>query len=168
LGKDFFFHGVAYGSGKYVVVGAEQILSDGQFSSWKGVIFLSKNAQEWSRVSRPLAYGLFGICFGNEEFVAVGAEGIGLKSNDGDQWNTIGSGGDDYLYGAAHGDGKLVVVGGEVARIKTFANGALVKSQLIRDASKLRRVIYANNRFVAVGGALRANLLVSSDGRHDT
>jgi len=164
LGNNFFFHAVAYGNGKYVAVGGEQVISAGQLSSWKGVVFASADADQWNRISEPMAYVLFGICFGDGEFVAVGAEGIGLKSKDGYQWKTIGSGGDDYLYGAAYGDGKLVVVGGEMAKIVTFANGAVVKSQLIRGASKLRRVIYANNRFIAVGGALKADLLTSADG----
>src|SRR6266481_9042238 len=29
LGNNFFFHGVAYGNGKYVVVGGEQVVSAG-------------------------------------------------------------------------------------------------------------------------------------------
>src|SRR4051812_795470 len=95
LGSNFFFHGVAYGKGKYVAVGGEQVVSAGQHSSWKGVVFVSTDAGQWSRISEPIAYSLFGICFGDGEFVAVGAEGIGLRSNDGYQWKTIGSGGDD-------------------------------------------------------------------------
>ncbi len=164
LGNNVLFNGIAYGSGKYVAVGGEHGDTVGHFSSWKGVVFVSTDADHWSRLSESIAYALFGICFGDGEFVAVGAEGVGLKSNDGYQWKTIGSGGDDHLYGAAYGNGKLVVVGGEVAKILTFDNGALVKSQLIRGASKLRRVIFANNRFIAVGGALKADLLISADG----
>lgn len=89
---------VAYGNGRFVAVGHENI-------------YYSDNLSEWNIIPNPAAGRLLGVEFNNGVFVAVGAEGSMLTSPDGAAWTEITSGTSLWLEDVNIAGGGFIAVG---------------------------------------------------------
>lgn len=152
--------GVAQGSGRTVAVGGE------------GTLLLREGTSgPWERVSIGTRARLHAVTYHpSEGFMAVGAEGTILRSDDGSRWTTVDSGTGQTLRGVAFNGSRFVAVGGD------YLNGILLESSdgqvwTKRTPVDLDAILYAvvwdGSRFVAVGGhwqTQRAVALESSNG----
>ncbi|MCF0074933.1 T9SS type A sorting domain-containing protein [Dyadobacter sp. CY261] len=130
---------VAFGSGKYVAVGENNIVrtsTDG--ATWK--------TQQSSLGSNGTLYG---IVFANNQFVAVGSPGVIITSPDGISWSTKSLGTGQVLQSITYGGGTFVVVGSAGALL-TSTDGENW-TQRPNGQDFLHDVAYLNYRFVAVG-----------------
>ena len=95
------FLGVTYGaSGGFVAVG-------------EGAIWRSADATTWTEVTSPTMADIEAVAYSNSEYVAVGAAGTVLTSQDGIQWHARSSNVGEYLYGVCAGGGRFVAVGND-------------------------------------------------------
>jgi len=137
---------VAYGSGKFVVVGAG------------GTILTSSDGILWTARTSGTTKLLRGVIFAGGQFVAVGNEGTVLTSPDGIAWTARFSGppggsGTNLtqdLYGVAY-SGSLCLVSGSLGTIITSADGITWLTQNSGVTVELTGVAYGNGRFMAVG-----------------
>lgn len=95
------FFDVAFGGGKFVVVG------------FGGRIFISADGEHWDSVreAADARQGLFGVAFGGGRFVACGFDGAILVSSDGRTWSRSESGTHTLLRKVAYGQSRFVIVG---------------------------------------------------------
>ncbi len=114
----------------------------------------------WSERSSGTAAALRGVTWGNGTFVAVGDEGVILRSQNGVQWERASSGTTATLSAVCHGRGLFVVVGRD-GRILISPDGHAWGAATVGPTS-LNTVTLGNSRFVA-GGA-QGTILVSDDG----
>ncbi|MBI5773210.1 MAG: hypothetical protein HZA89_05635 [Verrucomicrobia bacterium] len=100
----------------------------------------------------PLGVPLYGVCFGNDLFVAVGNAGTVLVSPDGANW--VARTTDTYanLRDIAYGDGLYVAVG-DTGTILTSSDTKVWMSQATSAFADLNSVTYGGGQFVAVGDA---------------
>jgi hypothetical protein len=93
---------------------------------------------------------LFGICYGNGQFVAVGGAGTILTSTDGISWNSQSSGTTNNLWAVAWGGEQYVAVGdaGTILQSYDAANWSVRSSGV---SAQLINVAWGANRFVIVG-----------------
>ena len=91
----------AYGGGAFVAV------------SWgnNGTIIRSTNGITWSFSSSGVQTALYGVAYGNDQFVAVGDVGTVVTSGEGVLWDSGDSGTQQPLNGVAYGAGQFVAVG---------------------------------------------------------
>lgn len=147
---------VAYGNGKFVVVGS--------FGSW---ILVSSNGYNWTWSSTPSSSQLNGVCYGNGLFVAVGDSGTILTSPDGLSW-TARPGGSSTLYAATYGNGIFVAVGA-AGTILTSNTGTTWSFRASNTTKNLGGVAYGDTKFVAVANSCgifscSGAIIKSSDG----
>jgi len=115
----------------------------------------------------PTANNLYGIAYGNGLFVAVGASGTIITSNDGLNWTLRHLGPSPVsLSGVAYGNGQFVAVGNSV----TDGTGAVLTStdgiNWVQHAQgtnnlALKGIAFGDGQFVAVG---YSSLQTSTDG----
>ncbi|MBK8477894.1 MAG: immunoglobulin domain-containing protein [Opitutaceae bacterium] len=114
LGQWSFAFGVAYGAGRYVVVG---------LGSSGGRVAYSSDGYSWHAGTLPAdAAELQKVAFGADRFVAVGAGGRIYTSLDGQIWTEAISGVTDDLCAVRFGGGVFVAVGAD-GRILTSSDG---------------------------------------------
>ncbi|MCE7067142.1 T9SS type A sorting domain-containing protein [Dyadobacter sp. CY326] len=132
-------HDVAYGAGKYVAVGANNIIRT------------STNGATWETQQSGLSNNgtLYGIVFAHNLFVAVGSQGMILTSPDGISWSTKSLGTGQILRSVTFGYESFVIVG---------SAGALLTSPDGQNwtprpsgVDNLNDVAYVNYTFIAVG-----------------
>jgi len=104
---------------------------------------------------------LHGVVHANDEFVAVGSDGVIVTSSDGQSWNPQDSGSSADLFGVSYGASQFVAVGTE-GTILTSPDGTSWTTQTSTTSSVLQAVAFGNDLFVAVGRDL--TILTSSDG----
>jgi hypothetical protein len=108
-------------------------------------------AQEgWTKATAPVAQDLWGICHGNDRFVAVGTAGTILTSTDGNEWATVLSGTSEWLTAVTFGGGQFVVVG-DHGTVLTSSNGLAWTRQASGTLARLNGVAYDDGWYVAVG-----------------
>ena len=93
----------------------------------------------------------YGLAFGNNTFVAVGADGIILTSPDGIVWtprNLLGY--PNYFFAVTYGNGKFVAVG-TGGTVLTSSTGQIWILRISRTTQFLYDTIYENSIFVDVG-----------------
>jgi hypothetical protein len=185
---DFRCFGLAYGNNRFVGVGQEtgpkntivsadganwepggsggwlgHSLWKGQFVAVGGGIQTSPDGTIWA----PNPFGppnqLYGIAYGNGQFVAVGDAGTILSSADGVNWVTRQSETQNTLNDVAYGNGIFCAVSGwgTVGGMspETPVNGAILTSEdgvnwtqrQTATTNAFNRIAYGNGRFVAVG-----------------
>ena len=135
-------------------------------------IVTSSDGTNWSRThpasSSSTANHLVEVIHAAGRFIAVGRNGVVITSTDGTSWtmsieapNNI-EGKPKHLYGAAHKPGGNYVVVGNQGAVIYSSNGTSWTS-VSGVTPGLADVIYADGKFVAVGGLQQA-ILFSSDG----
>nr|WP_295926412.1 YCF48-related protein [uncultured Dyadobacter sp.] len=130
---------VAFGAGKYVAVGENNIIRT------------STDGATWNTQQSSLGNNgtLYGIVFANNRFVAVGSPGVILTSPDGISWSTKSLGTGQILKSIAYGSGTFVIVGSAGALL-TSADGENW-TQRPNGQDFLNDVAYVNYGFIAVG-----------------
>jgi hypothetical protein len=103
---------------------------------------------------------LAAVTANSDYFVAVGANGQIITSQDGGTWFPANSGSTDYLQGAAFGNGVFVAVGWH-GTILVSSNLNVWTKALVSTTANFRTVTFGNGSFLAAGDAVTAT---SSDG----
>lgn len=144
--------GIAYGNGKYIIVG--------------GPIFSSTDLTHWTFISQP-SNELRSVIYVNNKFIAVGNSGIILSSADGTNWTTETSGVSTDLYSIAYGNGKYIAVGNN-GTILSSTDGSVWTSETIDSSvGMITKIIYANEQFILIFGDTNymfVGVAYSSDG----
>jgi hypothetical protein len=100
---------------------------------------------------------LYGITYGNNKFITVGASGSVLRSDDGSDWDSSTSNTTANLYSVAFGNSRFVAVGYKTVIVSD--NG----TSFTRTASyDFNDISFGNGIFVAVGDD--ENIHTSTDG----
>jgi hypothetical protein len=130
---------VAFGAGKYVAVGENNIIRT------------SADGATWTTQESGLGNTgtLYGIVFANNLFVAVGSPGMILTSNDGISWSKKSLGTGQILRSIAFGYGTFVIVGSAGALL-TSTDGKSWKKRP-NGLDNLNDVAYVDYGFIAVG-----------------
>ncbi|WP_342565440.1 Ig-like domain-containing protein [Paenibacillus sp. FSL R7-0345] len=142
---------IAYGSGKFVTVGA-----NGQ------TLTSSNNGTSWSAGTSVDSTTLNGIVYGGNLFVAVGNSGKIVTSADGVNWTKVtDSKTVSHLNAVAYGNNKYVAVGSDGTVVSSL-NGTEWKAEVSKADSKLLNDIsYGSDKFMAVG--VSGKVLASPD-----
>ena len=141
---------ITYGAGLYVAVGAGEPL----FGETLQHITTSPDGITWTTPD-TIAESLFGVCYGDGQFVAVGlGEGAGTpcaaNSPDGFSWTEQGTFGDRNWVGVAYGAGIFVAVAHDsVGSIMTSTDGATWTLVTVPDAVNCNRVRFIGSLFIA-------------------
>jgi len=94
---------------------------------------------------------IFGVTYGNNMFVAVGADGKLATSTDGITWTQRTSGfGTTHIFGVTYGNNMFVAVGSS-GKLATSTDGITWTQHTSSFGTAIRGVAYGNNMFVAVG-----------------
>jgi hypothetical protein len=130
---------VAFGAGKYVAVGENNIIRT------------STDGATWKTQQSGLGNTgtLYGIVFANNLFVAVGSPGVILTSQDGVSWSKKSLGSAQILKSVAYGYGTFVIVGS--AGVLLTSTDGQNWTQRQNGLDNLNDVAYLNYIFVAVG-----------------
>ena len=142
---------VVYGGGNFVAVGHDEtiVTSTDRGLTWK------VTHQRKPLTKKPQNY-LRDIIYASDQFIAVGPNGVVLTSKDGTKWRrsiegpTNRDGSKNRLYSAAYKPGGNYVVTGNRGTVLTSLDAASWTSAAI--FPYLLDVIYAEGKFVAVGG----------------
>jgi len=148
---------VTFANGHFVAVGYS-------FAGAGAVILTSSDGLTWTDRSTGNDGSLFGVIYGNGQFVAVGNPGQILTSPDGTNWTDQFSGTDSFLVDVTFGNGLFVAVGHRydsierryVTTVMTSPDAGFWTEQAIGGSSlrgMILAVTYGNDRFAAVGPA---------------
>lgn len=156
-------NGVAYGNGKFVVVGG------GYNTHWEHNIHLSTNGVDWTPQSSPV-YQHYAVAFGGGQFVAsTGARNF-RTSADGETWATQNFYAPNvFAASITYGNGTFVAVGSQdqfqhtVLRSEDGTNWQVRSFGPLYPNSFLTGVAFGADTFVAVGTP--QNVLQSGDVR---
>jgi hypothetical protein len=91
----------------------------------------------------------------SDYFVAVGANGQIITSQDGGTWFPANSGSTEYLQGASFGNGVFVAVGWH-GTILVSSNLNVWTKALVSTTANFRTVTFGNGSFLAAGDAMTA------------
>ena len=142
--------GVAFGGGKFVVVGDA------------GTILTSPDGENWTAQASGTTKNLRGIAFGNGTYIAVGDEGTGLSSPDGVVWTGRSLRTQKFLSGATFGNGRFVAVGGS-GTIRYSTDGLSWQLGINNSNTFFQNVTFGDGRYVAVGSS--GGIVYSGDGQ---
>ena len=163
--------GMAYGAGRFVIVGHNSgpsaiavggintgISNQGPSLQTPGVSWSSINLS-----SLNLGGILYGIIFVEDKFVCCGANGAIITSLDGYNWTQVRRGGSESLYRVAYGPGVGYVFVGNSGSGQPYDPGVIIYSpdlvtfttyvNPLGTTTSLYGVTWGNGVFVAVGGA---------------
>jgi len=107
-------------------------------------------AAGWTLRYSGTAAGLYGVGYGSNNYVAVGASGTILKSSDAATWLTRTSGVSSLLLNVMFGRDRFVAVG-DAGRVLTSSNGDIWTAPTSGITNMLRGIAYGYNTYVAVG-----------------
>lgn len=150
-----FLMGVAFGANLHIAVGLS------------GTILTSSDARSWAIQTSGTSEPLYGVCYGNSLWVAVGGSYYNpstiVTSPDGIVWSAQTTNCTGRLTSVVYARSQFVAVGEK--GILTSADGIIWTSQACGDLIGLASVTYGNSRFVAVGWGTP---MISQDGVHWT
>ena len=150
--KDFTMYpalnGVAFGSGRFVVVGDE------------GVILVSEDGVKWHQVPSGVQKDLVDIVYTGAYFVAPRSDSTILLSKDGLRWQPIALDGFYELNSARHINGRTYVLGAE-GGLFVSTDGRNWERIYLGPDEKLLDIAYGKGIYVLLG---ERSLFVSSDG----
>lgn len=143
--------GIAYGDGKFVIVGGY------------GKGLYSYDGIHWIETSLPVGYvgnSWHAVAYGNSKFVAIqnGNSNSIIYSNDGIDWELVTLPVITYMYDVSYGNGVFVVDAN--GYIFYSYDGIVWQSLLYATPNHVR---FLNDRFYTIGGKI-ANLGVSKNG----
>jgi hypothetical protein len=145
--NQIFLNRITYGKNIFVAVGDS------------GRIVTSTDGENWDyNIRSGTTFGLFGIAYGNDRFVAVGGGGI-LTSLDGQQWTTTFES-SIRLSNVAYGKGMFVAVG--YGLIFTSTDGYTWTMRNSPATELFTGIAYSGNHFVISGD--EGSILTSPDG----
>ncbi len=104
----------------------------------------------WTRQAPGVSGNLYGVGFGANQFVAVGASGVILTSASGSSWASRTSGTTALLLNAGYGDSLYVAVG-ENGTILTSPDAATWTARAAGTNAMLRGIAYGSGLHAAVG-----------------
>jgi hypothetical protein len=126
-------------------------------SAWFCLFILSftlgAHAQDtWSSVTNATAADLWGICWGDHKFVAVGQSGTVLTSDDGTSWTSRTSDSTEWLLAVTYSaDLKLYVVVGDHGTVLTSTDAVTWTAHSAGTTERLNGIAAGGGRLVAVG-----------------
>jgi len=144
---------IAYGNNRFVAVGnAGKIAYSEDGESWTAVADSTFPAT-YTSGSNIYPCTIYGIAYGNNKFVAVGANSKMAYSTDGTSWTAVSNSAfTSWIRAIAYGNNRFVAVGG-YGEMAYSADGtswtAVVDSTF--GTTGIGAIAYGNNRFVAVG-----------------
>jgi hypothetical protein len=153
----------AYGNGRFVALGNRSENEHGVLLNRESSILASLDGVHWDRVFWD--YGpveLFGLVYGQGQFVVVGEQGLILASDDGCAWREIDSGVEETLTDVAYGDGRFVVVSRE-GSVLSLVDGSVWARGELGAAGWLPWVRFGGGLFLA-GLDSPSGLMASADG----
>ncbi|MGV3773867.1 MAG: hypothetical protein ACO1QB_13270 [Verrucomicrobiales bacterium] len=158
--------GVAANGSTIVAVSSGKVLDEG--ASFPAPFLVSTNSGEtFSRVNLPadtIPFGSGGpraIFYGQEKFVAVGPNGVVLRSQDGLTWSKRLSNTTSHLSDIIFANGLWVAVGAE-GKIITSSDASIFQLRPSGTDLLLSAVAFGNGEFIAVGNS--GLILRSPDG----
>jgi len=141
--------GVAFGKGRFVIVGGYFAQADSDAHS---ITLVSTNGTDWLAVSNDVGKILRGVAFGNDHFQAVGNDGITVFSTNGLDWlapdSVLAVPPYQNLRHITYAAGRFIAVGNEGAVVSLRSNWiqhASIVSQNLHD------IAFGAGKFVAVG-----------------
>jgi hypothetical protein len=154
--------GLAFGAGKFAMVGGE---------NGRPFARNSTTGQTWQLVfADPLSGNLQNLAFSDGEFLACGRDGLVVTSSNGDNWSRRPTGRTYLLTDITKGNGRYVAVG----RVGPFVSPAVIITSdtgsdwtdrivpITDQFDQLISVAFGNNVFVANGTS--GGLVTSPDG----
>jgi hypothetical protein len=154
------YGGVAFGNGLFVAVGYD-------FGTDNGIVATSRDGLTWQQQGKAngSAKPLAAVIFAQGKFVAVGAGGTLITSDDGVSWKAQNSGVEDYLWSIADGNGRFVAVGGQPrgpqSIFLTSVDGISWISHPAVTSMSVWDINYGEGTFVGLGTGI---ILASQDG----
>jgi putative intracellular protease/amidase len=151
---DAEFEGVAYGAGRFVMVG---VFQDGNAHS---IMLASSNGMDWISTTVDVGKGLRGVNYDGNQFLAVGNDGVVIFSETGLGWGSYGfvEPFENWRH-VANALGRFIVVGNDGA-VASFDNNAIWHPHASIVSQNLHDIAYGAGKFVAVGNA---GTIVQSD-----
>ncbi len=125
-----------------------------------GVILRSDDGRNWQQTTVG-ERALYDVFWTGSQFIVVGLDGTILTSDNGIDWFTQSSGTHQSLNSVARSDGGLLVIVGSQGVVLRSTDGNKWNPQSTNSNVNLRRVLWANGRFVAIG--TRGDILSSAD-----
>lgn len=134
---------VAYGAGRYVAVGHDNI-------GGNALIYTSPDGISWTKVATSLEH-LTKVRYGNNRFVALDRNGFIHTSATGTTWKTTE--GPTELYTEStldYGNGEFILGGGN-GDVWTSNDGVVWERHTTPNCNGLKGITFANDTFVAIG-----------------
>jgi hypothetical protein len=155
-----YIRGLGFGKGGFVGIGGDP----GSVGSSSPFVCRSTDGVKWGDYEEiPGKHILRRIAFGNERFVGVGDRGRRAASIDGREWKDAPDvKAIDTLVDVAYGKGVFVGVGLHGLRMASEDGLRWTDRQLGEEGEHLNTVVWAADRFVAVGAGAT---YVSTDGK---
>jgi hypothetical protein len=143
------FYEIAYGDNTFVAVGQRGTHS-----------YSGDNGNSWSTGTWSSTNDITGVAFGNNTFIGVSSTYLTKSTDNGSNWNLIGSG--VRVYDVTFGNSKFVA-SGAVGAIQISANNGSNWSSGSSGTSTntLYGITFGNNKFFSVGNS--GKLIISSD-----
>ncbi len=163
LPKQTTFNGVAWGGGRWIVVGnSRTILTSTDGAAWTDVTPTNITSATFYRAA-----------YANGRWVVVGSSGRIANSTNGTNWNSATSGVTSTIYGVADWQGQFIAATSD-GKLLSSADGSTWGSVSLSPARSLYAVRSAGSQIVAVGdygnifqGNSLATVGVVSGGRHN-
>ena len=163
LPKQTTFNGVAWGGGRWIVVGnSRTILTSTDGVAWTDVTPTNITSATFYRAA-----------YANGRWVVVGSSGRIANSTDGTNWNSATSGVTSTIYGVADWQGQFIAATSD-GKLLSSADGSTWGSVSLSPARSLYAVRAAGSQIVAVGdygnifqGNSLATASLVSGGRHN-
>lgn len=152
----------------------DSVFANDQFVAVQAGSFLrSTNGETWEKITGFDAGGVLKGITGSSsgQFLAVGANGAMLASDDEQVWHLISSNPREYIQSVAYADGRFVAVGGSPyyiggpvgsAAVLTSTNGYTWQASLTDLENQLSAVAYGNGLWVVCGDD--GGIFTSTDG----
>ena len=160
------FSGVTYGNGRFVAVGTNT--GPDCLSLFKGVatIYVSTDGVTWESVEVSGFEGLGSVIFGDSKFVAIGASGTILFSNDGESWIPSPSDPELRLRNLSYGNGTFAIEAETRGTIGNLPESVVLSSNdgeiWSRNEFKFGEFVFGDG--VLVGGNGLNEVVSSTDG----
>ena len=143
------FYEIAYGDNTFVAVGQSGTHS-----------YSGDNGNSWSTGTWSASSDITGVAYGNNTFIGVSSTYLTKSTDNGSNWNLIGSG--VRVYDIAFGNSKFVA-SGAVGAIQISANNgsSWTTGNSGTSTNTLYGITFGNNQFFSVGNS--GKLIISGD-----